>query len=123
VIPKGTSRALDAWVRWSDPAFAHCTTFVWVSAVDAFVELQCWHSGFRVEIASREYLSHVLPACGFSHVLLVSKRADMRRWRPRLGMTCVSVAKAALGIRASFAFTPKQLFAYLNGKPGVTRLV
>ena len=122
-IPRGASRALNLWVDHSDPNFGHCSIYLLTERLNVYVELQCWHSVFKVDLISQDLLLEMIGGMPYTHALRVQRRVNLRPWRCRLGMTCVSVAKHALALDAPWVFTPRQLFRYLVGQQGVTPLI
>lgn len=121
-IKPGTSRALDIWCLMSDRKFGHCSTFVRSARADIFVELQSWHSALVLDLYTREFLEDWLHDEALTAALHVRWPINLRPWRPRLGMDCVTTAKHVLGVNAPLVFTPRQLYRYLVGRPGVTPL-
>jgi hypothetical protein len=101
------------WTRGLDPRFVHVE--VW------------WHIGDDYWVAMRPthcYLScdimHGAPRVGDNGVSAVCEVTALREKTSAMwpvGMkTCVTIAKAALGLRAAWIVTPRQLYDYITHK-------
>ena len=123
VVRRGLSRTLDLWVDHADRRFGHCSIFLKVPDVDIFVELQVWHSALILMAITPELLMATLPLSPYTHALLVPFNHDLRRWHWHPALTCVTLVKHAIGLRAHGVFTPSQLYRTLRGMPGVEELL
>lgn len=98
------------WTRALSPRFAHVE--VWRSLGDgAYLAVQPFHDCLSADIT-------------FAEPDGVVQRVVARRQRggvmfPVGVKTCVSVAKAMLGVRAAWIVTPWQLFRYVESRKGV----
>lgn len=122
VIPPGTSRVLDLWNRVCDQEIGHCSVFLKANGVDIYAELQVWHSAFTTELFTCDFVDELITQSPYSKIIQFDLPVDLRPYRPRLGVTCVSVAKHALGIDAPMVLTPKQLFRHLVSLPGCKQI-
>lgn len=108
-----TRREPDAafWTRWLHPDFAHVE--IWRSiGEDMYLTLEPFHDYLAIGLAEG------LPA----DAICQRVTARRRRGTPLVPVgvkTCVSVVKAALGLRAAWILTPKQLYEYIKNKKGV----
>jgi hypothetical protein len=91
--------------------------------MDIWVELQVWHSGLIVGVCTTEFLSAGVGWADLSAAYYVQFTHDLRPWRPQLGQSCVTIAKAALGVWAPLVWTPRQLRALLEALPEAERIV
>jgi hypothetical protein len=125
VAPRGTGeraalvvfvdRTECAWLRWLKHGFRHC----FVVIRDEPCWLICDALKDRIELNSL-HLPRSFNLAGFyadqGHRVLVGKTAhdQPRDWLTLAPLTCVSVAKRLLGIRATWVLTPWDLFAHLS---------
>jgi hypothetical protein len=104
-----------AWLRWLKRGFRHC----FVVIQDERCWLICDPLKDRIELNSLD-LPRSFDLAGFyadqGHRVLVGQTAhDLpREWLTLAPLTCVSVAKRLLGIRATWVLTPWDLFAHLS---------
>jgi hypothetical protein len=104
-----------AWLRSLKRGFRHC--FVVIRTESSW--LICDSLKDRIELSSLD-LPRSFDLAGFyadqgHHVLVGQTTRDLpRAWLALAPLTCVSVAKRLLGIRAAWVLTPWQLFAYLS---------
>jgi|DEB0MinimDraft_6_1074348.scaffolds.fasta_scaffold03492_7 hypothetical protein len=108
------SEAKKHGLWWLDKQFQHCFIVrkdygrIWTVIEDSYNHLQV--HPFLVE----EY-PNLSDLVGEQAIILPVKREIKDRFRGTLCLfNCVEVAKAVLGIRKTFIFTPKQLYRYLH---------
>ena len=103
------------WLRWLKRGFRHC----FVVIRDERCWLICDSLKDRIELNSLD-LPRSFDLAGFyagqgHHVLVGHTARDLpREWLTLAPLTCVSVAKRLLGIRATWVLTPWDLFAHLS---------
>jgi hypothetical protein len=106
-----------AWLRTLKRGFRHC----FVVIRDESCWLICDSLKDRIKL-SLLHLPRSFDLAGFyadqgHHVLVGQTAEDLPRdWLTFAPLTCVSVAKRVLGIRAAWVLTPWQLFAHLSSE-------
>jgi hypothetical protein len=98
------------WTRALDPAFAHVE--IWREIGEGyFVALRPDHEFIDVDVIEG-------PPSGIYQYVTARRRLGVPLCPIGL-KTCVSVAKAALGLRAPWIITPKQLYDYVSVREGI----
>jgi hypothetical protein len=91
------------------PGFRHC--FAYTQAPGGYLVVDARANGMDAAVISEEMLPVLLaPVTCAAHGLQWFRRG----WHPRGLLTCVTVIKHLLGIRAWWVITPKQLYGYLQ---------
>lgn len=103
----------EGWPWWSalvGDAFAHVEVW-WLLGDDYYVAVRPYHQYLTVDIMQGPPEGRVQE--------VVARRLHDSTMFPLGLKTCVSVAKAMLGIRAAWVVTPRQLHNYVAKRNGV----
>jgi len=105
--------SLHFWDVFTSKGFRHCSAIWW----DGFNWISMDHIACNIEVGIMPYgkkddVVQILKDEGF--IVQKVKQSDNERFIFRGWMTCVTVVKHLLGIRAAWVVTPKQLFNYLE---------
>lgn len=97
------------WTRRLHPQFAHVEVYREIEPGLYFATQPC-HDYLVTNVVDR------LPAGRIQRVTALRRRGNAM-WPVGL-KTCVTIAKAMLGVRAAWVITPKQLYGYVAARGG-----
>lgn len=98
------------WARWFTRDFSHVEIW-WELGEGYWVAIQPFHHYLEANVMQGE-----------PHGVVQRVTAMRRHRRPMFPMglkTCVTVAKAVVGIRNAFVLTPRQLYNYVEKRGGI----
>ena len=99
------------WARWIRNGFSHVEIW-WSIGEGYYVAIRPYHHYLVADVVHGEPNGEV------------QRVTAMRRYRtpmfPAGLKTCVTVAKAVVGIRNAFVLTPQQLYNYVEKRGGIT---
>lgn len=113
------------WAKWLKQGYRHvelCRPIQYGSGIDEVVWLECYPNFEMLSVDLNYDPRPPWVRCPESTVVKVTamrKAPSMRSWWLCGPMSCVEIAKAALGIRAFWIRTPWQLYQYLSKRNGI----
>lgn len=104
----------DHWSRdWLAPGFRHCDVVIETHEPGVWLGIVGKVGGIVTGVAMVDFDPQAFAAANDAIcVMLPLHRPQLRRW-PFMTTTCVGLAKAVLGIRAPFIWTPYSLYMHL----------